>query len=239
MSAPARPRATGAASTPRHVAAAALAAPGRDAASPRAHTLHQRCALPLPRDASIGRPRVSHSRVHLVPTKHATRMPSPLRSLHAMARQVEVTARPARPPSALQLRRTKWSLQMALKQHPRSPIPPLLTLTSRATHAHPTSPRSTGFCAIWGCISSSSSSNSTLPGPPTSTPRHVAAAALAAPGRDAASPRAPRRLHTKPRPHLPRPGTAAPTARRCRRTRTTRTASPFSTTPRGGGYPAA
>ena len=28
--------------------------------------------------------------------------------------------------------------------------------TSRATHAHPTSPRSTGFCAIWGCISSSS-----------------------------------------------------------------------------------
>ena len=24
-----------------------------------------------------------------------------------------------------------------------------------ATHAHPTSPRSTGFCAIWGCISSS------------------------------------------------------------------------------------
>ena len=40
--------------------------------------------------------------------------------------------------------------------HPRSPIPPLSTLTSRATHAHPTSPRSTGFCAIWGCISSSS-----------------------------------------------------------------------------------
>ena len=28
-------------------------------------------------------------------------------------------------------------------------------LTSRATHAHPTSPRSTGFCAIWDCISSS------------------------------------------------------------------------------------
>jgi len=40
--------------------------------------------------------------------------------------------------------------------HPRSPIPPLSTLTSRATHAHPTSPRSTGFCVIWGCISSSS-----------------------------------------------------------------------------------
>jgi len=39
--------------------------------------------------------------------------------------------------------------------HPRSPIPPLSALTSRATHAHPTSPRSTGFCAIWGCISSS------------------------------------------------------------------------------------
>ena len=32
------------------------------------------------------------------------------------------------------------------------------TLTSRATHAHPTSPRSTGFCAVWDCISSSSSS---------------------------------------------------------------------------------
>jgi len=42
--------------------------------------------------------------------------------------------------------------------HPRSPIPPLATLTSRATHAHPTSPRSTGFSAIWDCTSSSSSS---------------------------------------------------------------------------------
>ena len=31
-------------------------------------------------------------------------------------------------------------------------------LTLRATNAHPTSPRSTGFCAIWDCISSSSSS---------------------------------------------------------------------------------
>ena len=41
----------------------------------------------------------------------------------------------------------------------RSPIPPLSTLTSRATHAHPTSPRSTGFCAIWDCICSNSSSN--------------------------------------------------------------------------------
>ena len=40
--------------------------------------------------------------------------------------------------------------------HPRSPIPPLSALTSRATHAHPTSPRSTGFGAIWDCISSSS-----------------------------------------------------------------------------------
>ena len=36
--------------------------------------------------------------------------------------------------------------------------PPLSTLTSRATHAHPTSPRRTGFCAILDCISSSSSS---------------------------------------------------------------------------------
>ena len=42
--------------------------------------------------------------------------------------------------------------------HPRSPIPLLSTLTSRATHAHPTSPRSTGFCAMWDCISSRSSS---------------------------------------------------------------------------------
>ena len=41
--------------------------------------------------------------------------------------------------------------------HPRSPVPPLSTLTSRAAHAHPTSPRSTGFCAIWDCISSRSS----------------------------------------------------------------------------------
>jgi len=37
--------------------------------------------------------------------------------------------------------------------HPRSPIPLLLTLTSRATQAHPTSPRSTGFCAIYGVVS--------------------------------------------------------------------------------------
>ena len=42
--------------------------------------------------------------------------------------------------------------------YPRLPIPPLSKLTSRATHAHPTSPRSNGFCAIWDCISSSSSS---------------------------------------------------------------------------------
>ena len=33
--------------------------------------------------------------------------------------------------------------------HPRSPIPSLSTPTSRATHAHPTSLHSTGFCAIW------------------------------------------------------------------------------------------
>jgi len=33
---------------------------------------------------------------------------------------------------------------------------PGLWLVASATHAHPTSPRSTGFCAIWGCISSSS-----------------------------------------------------------------------------------
>jgi len=39
-----------------------------------------------------------------------------------------------------------------------APTAPLSTLTSRATHAHPTSPRSTGFCAIFDCISSSSSS---------------------------------------------------------------------------------
>ena len=30
-----------------------------------------------------------------------------------------------------------------------------LTRNTRAKHAHPTSPRSTGFCAIWDCISSS------------------------------------------------------------------------------------
>jgi len=55
--------------------------------------------------------------------------------------------------------------------HPRSPIPHLSTLTSRATHARPTSPRSTGFCAIWGCISSSSSSASgSSPSCPVATP---------------------------------------------------------------------
>ena len=47
----------------------------------------------------------------------------------------------------------KWDEELLTRI---SPIPPLSTLTSRATHAHPTSPRSTGFCAIWGCISSSS-----------------------------------------------------------------------------------
>ena len=63
--------------------------------------------------------------------------------------------------------------------HPHSPIPPLSTLTSRATHAHPTSPRSTGFCAIWDCISSSSSSSpcclvlaaALAPLPPPSPPK--------------------------------------------------------------------
>ena len=34
-----------------------------------------------------------------------------------------------------------------------------------ATHAHPTSPRSTGFCAIWGCIISSSSRGGACPQP--------------------------------------------------------------------------
>jgi len=65
--------------------------------------------------------------------------------------------------------------------HPRSPIPPLLTLTSRATHAHPTSPRSTGFCAIWDCISSSSSPSCLVlaaalappPPPPPKPPLHL------------------------------------------------------------------
>ena len=47
-----------------------------------------------------------------------------------------------------------------IKNKRQNGIAPLSTLTSRATHAHPTSPRSTGFCAIWGCISSSSSSSS-------------------------------------------------------------------------------
>ena len=72
--------------------------------------------------------------------------------------------------------------------HPRSPIPPLSALTSRATHAHPTSPRSTGFCAIWDCISSSSMGrahhgalsatyrraimNHGVPTPPLPTDRH-------------------------------------------------------------------
>jgi len=60
--------------------------------------------------------------------------------------------------------------------HPRSPMPPLSTLTSRATHAHPTSLRSTGFCAIWGCISSSSS-----PSPAAPPAAVIAASALALP----------------------------------------------------------
>jgi len=61
-------------------------------------------------------------------------------------------------------------------QTPRTPaaMPPLSTLTSRATRAHPTSPRSTGFCALWDCISSSSAPadppagalSSSLPGLP-------------------------------------------------------------------------
>ena len=51
------------------------------------------------------------------------------------------------------------------RAHPRSPMPPLLTLTARATHARPLAiTRSIGFCAIWGCISSSSSSSSSLVG---------------------------------------------------------------------------
>ena len=51
-----------------------------------------------------------------------------------------------------------WHVRYIYANRRNLPIPPLSTLTSRATHAHPTSPRSTGFCAIWDCISSSSSS---------------------------------------------------------------------------------
>jgi hypothetical protein len=43
---------------------------------------------------------------------------------------------------------------------PRSPIPPLSTPTAHATHARPLSLLSVVFCAIWGCVSSSSSSSS-------------------------------------------------------------------------------
>ena len=50
-------------------------------------------------------------------------------------------------PSRCGCRRLQWG---------RSPIPPLSTLTSRATHAHPTSPLSTGLCATWACVSLSS-----------------------------------------------------------------------------------
>ena len=57
--------------------------------------------------------------------------------------------------------------------HPRSPIPPLSTLTSRARHAHSTSPRSTGFCAIWGCISSSSISQRSSAFRNRSSPTHA------------------------------------------------------------------
>ena len=58
-------------------------------------------------------------------------------------------------PLHTQTRAGRWTSFKRLA-HPCSPIPPLSTLTSRATHAHPTSPRSTGFWAIWNCISSSS-----------------------------------------------------------------------------------
>ena len=34
--------------------------------------------------------------------------------------------------------------------HPRSPMPPLSTLTARANARAPTSPRSTGLCSIMG-----------------------------------------------------------------------------------------
>jgi len=70
-----------------------------------------------------------------------------------------------------------------------------MTLTSRATHAHPTSPRSTGFCAIWDCISSSSMKllvNNAHSEAQAALPSVVAPAALpsavapAAPGRAAA-----------------------------------------------------
>jgi len=48
--------------------------------------------------------------------------------------------------------------------HPRSPMHPLSTLTSRATHEHPTSTRNTDFCAVWDCISSSSDPAPSCPG---------------------------------------------------------------------------
>jgi len=54
-------------------------------------------------------------------------------------------------------------------------MPPLSTLTSRATHAHPTSPRITGFCAIWDFISSSSSSPGSACPQPEPNATYVAA----------------------------------------------------------------
>ena len=58
------------------------------------------------------------------------------------------------PPATHRPALTPWSIIPKTRRKPKvthfhiSPMPPLSALTSRATHAHPTSPRSTGFCAI-------------------------------------------------------------------------------------------
>ena len=71
--------------------------------------------------------------------------------------------RSRRPPCRRQQRSRRASL-LSVIFPTQAPCTPALAHTSSLntdltrTHAHPTSPRSSDFCAIWGCISSSSSS---------------------------------------------------------------------------------
>ena len=120
-----------------------------------------RCALPPPRDASIGRPRVNHARVHLVNDRlpheasgcrhrRAHYMPCPGKSKsrhgrlallpHSSCAAHTGTRSPSTSPQTTAVQAPLWSLQMALKQHRALPGSTDGPYEPTREHHHATSP---------------------------------------------------------------------------------------------------
>ena len=90
----------------------------------------------------------------------ASALASPIRqSSAATASPVVVTPLASSVPASAAARGPHAALGPTVTLHSTWPPSMLLSL-------HPTSPRSTGFCAIWDCVSSSSSSLRRPPSPP-------------------------------------------------------------------------